>query len=255
MALNGTLSDLGIVDLVQFPGTGKKTGELIIAGLDDEARLFYDEGSLKHVVCGEHQGMDALVELVSWEEGEFEFRLGSTCDDASMDIDLHRALMQALKTRDERREETRKLAEKAHPQPPEVPLSDELPGDKTETQPVTATEDPQMAELLSKVASTFPYIEYASVFSRNGVQICLWARETVDENIYGRIISGVTGVFSSHPRKELQKIYLTDNLGTCIGSAVGDNYLLFLAAADESSLGVISIAASKISNAITGAAE
>ncbi|MBN2527665.1 MAG: DUF4388 domain-containing protein [Deltaproteobacteria bacterium] len=255
MALSGTLSDLGIVDLVQFPGTGKKTGELVIAGLDDEARLFYDQGGLKHVVCGDHSGLDALVELVSWEEGEFEFRLGSTCDEASMEIDLHRALMLALKTRDERREEARKQAEEAqkiamnHHPPAAPPVAERV------TQPPPAMEDLQMTEILSAAVAHFPYIEYAAIFHKNGSKICIWTPETVDEQVYNRIISGVANVFGTHPRKELQKVYLTDNLGTCLGSAVGENYLLFLAAGDDSSLGVISIAAAKICTAISGASE
>ncbi|MBN2718345.1 MAG: DUF4388 domain-containing protein [Deltaproteobacteria bacterium] len=250
MALSGTLSDLGIVDLIQFPGTGKKTGELVIAGTEDEARLFYEQGSLKHVTCANATGLDALIELVSWEEGEFEFRLGSTTDTTSIEIDLHRALMVALKTRDERREEARKQAELSQS------VSDKTTvvpakGDMV-TRPPSRTLNPEMQSLLSEVASSFTYIEYAAVFHRNGSEVCIWAREDVDTQVYVQIVTSLSDVFGTHPRKELQKVYLTDNLGTCIGFAVGQEYLLFLAAAEESSLGVVSVAASKIANAISG---
>ena len=255
MALSGTLSDLGIVDLIQFPGTGKKTGELVIAGVDDEARLFYEQGKLKHVTCGEKEGLDGLIDLVSWEEGEFEFRLGSTTDSQSMEIDLHRALMVALKTRDERREEARKQAMVTAEQSLLEKTTVIPPNGNTSTVPPTRVENPQMQKILAEVASSFAYIEYAAVFHRNGSQVCLWSRDDVDIQIYTQIVTSVSDVFGSHPRKELQKVYLTDNLGTCIGFAVGQNYLLFLAAAEESSLGVVSVAASKIATAISGEGE
>ncbi|MBN2344184.1 MAG: DUF4388 domain-containing protein [Deltaproteobacteria bacterium] len=244
MALSGTLSDLGIVDLVQFPGTGKKTGELIIAGIDHEARLYYDKGSLKHVICGENTGIDALVELVSWEEGEFEFRLGATHDEVTIELDLHRALMMALKTRDERREKARKKAEEERRAQAERQSQATLPPAPE------AVQDPKMEFLLAKTASKFEYIHYAGVYHRNGAKICSWAQEDVDGTVFAQMISGVIGIFSTHPRKELQKVYLTDSMGTCIGSVIDSDLVLFLAAGEESSLGVVSIAASKISAAV-----
>jgi len=251
MALSGTLSDLGIVDLIQFPGTGKKTGELIIAGIDDEARLFYEQGLLKHIVCGEQSGMDALIDLVSWEEGEFEFRMGSTSEESTIKTDLHRALMVALKTRDERREEARKKALEEQANKDRADAS----GSVQETQLPADMDDPRMQQILTEAAATFPYIEFASLNHRDGSKVCLWSRDNTDVSAFNKIISSISEVFGSHPRQELQKVYLTDNFGTCIGSAVGNSLLLFLAASEESSLGVVSIAASKISTAIIGGGE
>ena len=73
MALNGTLADLGIVDLIQFPHKGRRTGELVVTGAKDEARLYYIDGKLSHVGVGKLSGIEGLVEVVSWLEGEVEF--------------------------------------------------------------------------------------------------------------------------------------------------------------------------------------
>lgn len=244
MALSGTLSDLGIVDLVQFPGTGKKTGELIIVGADQEARLYYENGNLRHLVCGSLSGIDALVELVSWEEGEFEFRLGITNDIISIEIDLHRALMMALKTRDEKREEERKKKIEAKQRQEEQQQQTTLPP------PPKHMQDPKMEFRLAKTTLKFDYIDYASVFHRNGAKVCSWAKPEVDADTFNNMVEGVVGIFSSHPRESLQKIYLTDSEGICIGSVINEKLILFLAAGGESSLGVVSIAASKISGEI-----
>jgi len=69
MALKGTLADLGIVDLIQFPHAGRKTGHLMITGPDGDARLFYENGALVHASLNDIHGMDALVRIVDWGEG------------------------------------------------------------------------------------------------------------------------------------------------------------------------------------------
>ncbi len=103
MALYGTLEDIHIVDLIQFPKNGRKTGELRIAGPDAEAHLFYDEGQLRHAQLGAREGLDALVECIEWTHGDFEFRDGASAARETLHQDLHHTLMQALKLRDERR--------------------------------------------------------------------------------------------------------------------------------------------------------
>ena len=112
--LTGTLADIGIVELIQFPHTGRKTGELLINGKEMKARLFYDNGALHHALAGENEGLAALIEIVDWKEGQFEFHLNIRSEKKTIQLDLHRAVMQALKVRDERRqaeEEARRKAE------------------------------------------------------------------------------------------------------------------------------------------------
>lgn len=253
MALSGTLLDLGIVDLIQFPGTGKKTGELIIAGIEDEARLFYEAGNLRHVTSGNHNGIDALVELLSWEEGEFEFRMGSTETEVSIEMDLHRALMVALQTRDERREKERQRAKE---QEQELELEKEKQRAKAQQQLAEPTppkkEIPhlQLHETITQAAQKHNDIEYASVYDKNGTKLCDWSKDEEKQDVFDQMIGGIITIFKNHPRDELQKLYITDSLGTCIGSSIDNDHILFLAAGDESSLGVISIAASKIATAV-----
>ena len=58
--LRGSLTDLAVVDLVQIPLGNRKTGELLIATEDQDARLYYVDGSLVHLVSGEVQGVRVL---------------------------------------------------------------------------------------------------------------------------------------------------------------------------------------------------
>src|SRR5512146_1795421 len=106
MALKGTLADLDIVALLQVPAAGRKTGELAITGPSGEdGHVFYLEGRLVHAQVGTVAGQEALVEVVDWTQGEFEFRLDARCQETTIEGDLARAVMLALKMRDERAEE------------------------------------------------------------------------------------------------------------------------------------------------------
>jgi len=108
MPLTGSLSDMGVIELVQLPHTGRKTGSLLVFNDSLEMKLFYREGRLMHAVGDGLTGMEALVSLVDLVQGEFEFHQGMTSDEATLDLDVPRALMNALKLRDERRSIARK---------------------------------------------------------------------------------------------------------------------------------------------------
>jgi hypothetical protein len=70
------------------------------------------KGSLVHVTQGDASGMDALVRVVGWREGTFEFLPDLEPEAKSIDLDLHRAVMQALKIHDElKAEEERRASE------------------------------------------------------------------------------------------------------------------------------------------------
>ncbi|MBU1537028.1 DUF4388 domain-containing protein [Myxococcota bacterium] len=104
MALNGLLSDFGVIELVQYPHNRKRTGELSIkTPPGNSARCYYRDGKLVHVVSGDKAGLEALVDVVCLEEGEFQFDQAATTELTSIEMDLHRAIMQALKLADERK--------------------------------------------------------------------------------------------------------------------------------------------------------
>ena len=101
MPLKGTLADLNVVDLLQFPHLGKKTGELSILSNGKNAKIYYRKGSLIHAEVEEAEGMDALVSIVALTEGSFQFLVDVETEKTTVDMDLHRAVMHALKRYDE----------------------------------------------------------------------------------------------------------------------------------------------------------
>src|SRR5579863_9437505 len=102
MALNGTLEELAVLDLVQFVNQAQLSGALVLKTASEQADLFYRKGALVHARLGDASGLEVLVRIVDWTAGTFFFQAGETAPAETIVMDLHRAVMFALKTRDER---------------------------------------------------------------------------------------------------------------------------------------------------------
>jgi hypothetical protein len=103
MAINGTLSDIGLVSLLQFPNSSGKTGLLTVITIDGKADFYYRKGELVHASYGKKTGKYVLVDIVDWNEGQFTFETGLEPEETTIQDDLHNILMWALKERDERK--------------------------------------------------------------------------------------------------------------------------------------------------------
>jgi len=97
MAFYGTLQDLSIVELIHQLHVTRKTGELIIIGDDEEAKLFYEKGILVHAVMGNLRGLGVVVSIAHWTEGEFEFRQGVKTSSRTLNWSLCGIVMDAIR--------------------------------------------------------------------------------------------------------------------------------------------------------------
>lgn len=104
MSLNGSLTDIGIIDLLQFPHQGRKTGLLTLdLGAGKVARLYYKEGNLVHAASESVEGDEVLISLVDLIEGSFVFEADVASPKTTIKKDLHHTLLHVLKLRDERK--------------------------------------------------------------------------------------------------------------------------------------------------------
>jgi hypothetical protein len=76
-SFSGTLTDMGVVDLVQTLEMGKKSGALHITGTTGQAAVVYfRDGRVLDCELGKLSGENAFYRLLNWQAGEFaiEFR-------------------------------------------------------------------------------------------------------------------------------------------------------------------------------------
>lgn len=226
MALKGTLADMAIIDLIQFPHAGRKTGHLIINGNDGEATLFYEDGSLVHATLGAVSGMEALVRVVDWREGTFEFEPDLEPEARSIDLDLHRAVMQALKLHDELKMEEEKQRTQ------EDSVQDE--GDEALT-----------ARLLEFIGANDFALHACVVDPEGRLRASVDRAEGSPEGIE-EIRTTLHSVAQSHPRGALSRILLEDDLGTVVLVRLPGGGSLIAVAGKDASLGAVSMSIGRL---------
>ena len=208
--------------MVQFPVTANKTGELLVAGVDGEARLYYAHGRLSHVLCGNATGLEAMIALVGWREGEFEFRQNVTADTESVTVPAAELVAQAINAARERHAK------------------------KSGMQSV-AVDGLQAA--IEETAAKLDFVTHAILYTASGQMVCSWHRDAEDPGLL-QLIDEIRTLFDTHPRKGLNKIYLTDTIGTCIASTINDSLILLLSADELASLGMVSLASNRMNVAL-----
>jgi hypothetical protein len=71
--ISGAISALGAQDLLQMFGTSAQIGTLIFHRGDQEASVGFEAGMLRFARLGPTTGMKALVRMLTWKDGVFEF--------------------------------------------------------------------------------------------------------------------------------------------------------------------------------------
>jgi predicted regulator of Ras-like GTPase activity (Roadblock/LC7/MglB family) len=221
MALQGTLEDLGIIDLVQFPHAGRKTGELIINSNGRQARLYYEKGSLIHASLGDAAGIEALVRVVDWTEGAFEFMATELSVKKNIELDLHRAVMQALKIHDELKEaELRRKAER---------------------KPAPQITDEALSTKLSEFVSSNDFAVHACVFGQDGALKAASISQSGAHDAVQELWPALQALLIEYPDGALNKAYIIDETGTVVLMKLGNGDSLVVTATKEASLGAISV--------------
>jgi hypothetical protein len=221
--LRGSLADLAIVDLVQIPLGNQKTGELLIATENDDARLYYVEGNLVHLVTGEIQGPPVLDVIVGWTDGEFEFRSDVLSDEASFKGDLNPTL--------------RKAVERYH--------------DKREVITLANETTVHIRRLLFDFLSTHDFAIHACLMHPNGtMDVC--GADRVDTPAWlEKLRYSVLDLVGEYPRKELHRVLFEDKEGTLVVSCYPeDRSALLVVAKHGTTLGAVSIAVDRLARKI-----
>jgi CRP-like cAMP-binding protein len=73
--LAGDLKYLGLGDLIQLLGTNGSSGSLRLSNpyVPEPAFIYFEQGNPINALYGEKNGLEALLALFGWAEGEFEF--------------------------------------------------------------------------------------------------------------------------------------------------------------------------------------
>lgn len=76
MALQGSLQEMAVADLIQHNCQDHKTACLTVDHGDQQAIIFFKDGAVQHATLGEHRGEEVVYEILNWEDGQFALEMG-----------------------------------------------------------------------------------------------------------------------------------------------------------------------------------
>jgi Tfp pilus assembly protein PilZ len=121
--IRGAISSFSAQDLLQMFGTASPTGTLIFRRGEEEASVGFQGGMLRYARLGAATGMKALIRMLAWKEGSFEFHTGlDPVPHPEAPLPFEAALLDAVRQIDEgRRVDRRRFPMEAKPRVTEVP--------------------------------------------------------------------------------------------------------------------------------------
>lgn len=215
MALSGTLKDLGIVGLLQFPNVERKTGLLTIESSTGVALLYYEKGDLVHASLGDSAGEEVLINLIELEDGEFEFKSGVETEEKTFTDDLHRTLMRALKSHDERKQ------------------------DREADCIFKKTEVSVVRETLSEFCASQSTGCLVALYSKFASEIIFWPEDSDPEILKG-FVDFTSKLYEGYPFGSLDKCLLEGEEGMTAISSIGKGVTVVIRQTSDASLGLIS---------------
>ncbi len=102
-AVQGSLSELGIFDLIQVLQLGMKTARIEVDRDGQQCVLHIQQGSLVAASLGEATGAEAFYELCTWESGTFAVYPGETTVERNIFETNDFLLMEGMRRADEKR--------------------------------------------------------------------------------------------------------------------------------------------------------
>lgn len=228
MAINGMLSDIGFVSLLQYPNSSSKTGLLTITAVDGKAEFYYRKGELIHAKFGRKTGREVLVDIMNWNDGQFSFKAGVEPEEETINDDLHHILMWALKKKNDRKK--RKHGETDSPMKLDSELSGKLEG------------------LLKSTSD----IEYISLISASGQVI---ARTTPDSSFLKVIepfMVPITDFIAEYPGKIVGKAFMEAADISIAISGLDEKMTVVMATGHEIELDRLTMVLEKVAGELAG---
>lgn len=224
MALKGTLSDLGLVTLLQFPNSSRRSGLLTITVDNRQASLYYVDGNLVHATLDNLSGQQVLVEMVDWKDGTFSFETGITTDEVTIKKDLHRLIMWALKERDEIKKAQSEAQQNA----------------------LQHTDGHIFEQVLRDFVASSPSHLWASVIDSSGVIIARSDLPSDLSEIAPVIVKCVSAFVNSYPGGAPDRVIIEDGSRTLGLMSIDKKLVLLTVVKPDTKIGLMCIATSRL---------
>ncbi len=202
MALQGSLTELSLPDVIQLVSVSGKTGAFFIERDEELGRIFLVDGQIVDASIGATRGEHAVYELATWSRGDFSFQPGARSDRTTIQVSNASLMMEAARRLDEWRVLGRKI--------PSLDLIPYFPRRDQGQDQVTLS--PQEWVLVTRIDGTTSIQDIASDLR--------WGAFEVSKLLFGFLTSGLVALRSPEetPAGE-QRIQAGPSAQTLLGLA------------------------------------
>src|SRR5512147_884589 len=109
MALQGSLSDLALPDVIQLVSVSGKTGVFNLNGEGAEGKIYLKDGQITDAFVGHLRGESAVYEMAMWQKGQFIFTPSVESGEVTVSRSNQSLMMEAARRLDEWRVLQRKI--------------------------------------------------------------------------------------------------------------------------------------------------
>ncbi len=101
MELKGSIRNFPLPDVIQFIGSARRTGLLLVTLAGARASIFFEEGTIVHADYRDLVGQAVINHLFLEQEGSFQFLADATTDERNFVCEWMGAIMEAARVSDE----------------------------------------------------------------------------------------------------------------------------------------------------------
>ncbi len=109
MALQGSLADIALPDVIQLVSVSAKTGVFTLSGDGVDGKIFIKDGQITDAAAGKLAGEYAVYEMATWRKGQFIFTANVESDRVTVNKSNTSLMMEAARRLDEWRVLQRKI--------------------------------------------------------------------------------------------------------------------------------------------------
>ncbi len=231
MAVKGNLKDMSLASLISVNCNEMNQASLLLYREDKEGSIFLTDGNVVHAVLDSFIGKEAVYEMLTWEDGEFELKKNVEPPERTITAGWSSLLLEGMHRIDENAAELEDLngLDKQY--------------EKKEKTEMAAKRSEALAETLSEMLASSTDIEGAVVVSSDGLVIGSQLPKGLDESRMGASAAALFGL-SKRTTPELGRGSFTQNLiqgkeGNIIIVSIGENAVFIGLTSTDVNLGMV----------------
>jgi hypothetical protein len=237
MALEGDLSDIELVDLIQLNCQSGERARLTARHAGEESILYFADGDVVHAQLGALKGEEAAYALLEWETGTFELERDVPPPTRTITIPWSALLMEGLRQRDEKRyDEQQDVPGVGHDS------TRETINREKEKSAMAKTRKELLQETLNGLVERSSDIKGSAVISMDGLIIAAVLPQQMEQTRVGAVAAGILSLSGRSveqlSRGSLQRTLVQGDEGNIILVNAGKNAALVVLTGDDANLGL-----------------